>query len=201
MVCGRRLSSLRLNLIGLGLFFFKCNPQKGEKGCLRGLIPMHESGVQGRFRVDFLVGPLDLKLPPLPINAKTHLLLSLEPRVLSRTFSRLIFKVNKHSMQHDRLVNEAVLRPLAHGDEETITADADLHVPREAVDAAQKNVRRAVRQNRCCEPVSRPAAGLLVVVVHPPTHYEAARSKSAALPPEVAHLATPAAWRPNHASR
>ena len=68
MVCGRRLSSLRLNLIGLGLFFLKCNPQKGEKGCLRGLIPMHESGVQGRFRVDFHVGPLDLKLPPLPIN-------------------------------------------------------------------------------------------------------------------------------------
>ena len=34
MVCGRRLSSLRLNLIGLGLrgsFFLKYNPQKGEK--------------------------------------------------------------------------------------------------------------------------------------------------------------------------
>jgi len=114
---------------------------------------MHVRGVPGNFRVDFLVGNLDPGLP-LNIDAKTHPLLSLEFRFLSR----LIFPFHQRTMDGYRIVNDAVLRPLAHGDGERITADADLHVPREAADAAHKHVRRAVRQNRCCEPV----AGLLV---------------------------------------
>ena len=87
---------------------------------------MHLCGVPGNFRVDFLVGPLDLDLP-LNINVKTHMLLSLEFRFLSR----LIFVVVQRTMDGYRLVNEAVLRPLAHGNEEQITADADLHSPYE----------------------------------------------------------------------